>query len=263
MCTLLVLYRCFPEAPLVIAANRDEYHDRAAEGPALRSHRGRTLLAPRDLREGGTWLGWNDAGVFAALTNRPAAVAAPQRRSRGHLVSDVLAEGSAKQAMEHMLGLQSDAYNPCNVLVADGVTAYAAVLDGGTRVRELASGAHVFGNADPDDREHPKTGRLLGELEPIAARGGEGVTDELARILRMHLPEGDTRGPLEATCIHAGAYGTCSSTLFVRGRRREEDRLLYAHGAPCTTSYEDLTPFLGELDRAASVIPGTSTRNLS
>lgn len=263
MCTLLVLHRCFPEAPLVIAANRDEYHDRAAAGPSLRSHRGRMLLAPQDLCEGGTWLGWNDAGVFAALTNRPTAGPVPRRRSRGHLVSDALAEGSAKQAMEYLVEIQRDTHNPCNVFVADGLAAYTIVLDGGARVQELATGAHVIGNADPDDRAHPKVGRLLSELERVAAGGFEGVTDELARILRMHLPADDTRGPLEATCIHAGAYGTRSSTLFVRGRRRQEDLLLYANGAPCTASYEDLTPFLGELDRAAGMIPGTSTRNLS
>ncbi|MCP3985488.1 MAG: NRDE family protein [bacterium] len=263
MCTLLVLHRCFPEAPLVIAANRDEYHDRPAEGPALRPHRGRMLLAPRDLRGGGTWLGWNDLGMFAALTNRPSQALDPQRRSRGHLVTDVLAEASAKEAMEHLVGLEPDVHNPCNVFVADGLAAYAIVLDGGARVQELAPGPHVIGNADPNDRTHPKVGRLMGELEAAAADGVEGVTERLACILRMHGPENDTRSPLEATCIHAGAYGTRSSTLFVRGYRSQEDRLLYATGAPCTTSYEDMTPFLGELDRAAGTNPGDLMRNPS
>ena len=36
MCTLIALHRCVPGAPLVIAANRDEYLDRPAEPPALR-----------------------------------------------------------------------------------------------------------------------------------------------------------------------------------------------------------------------------------
>lgn len=255
MCTLLALHRCFPEAPLVIAANRDEYLDRPAEGPGLRRHAGRTLLAPRDLREGGTWLGWNDAGVFAALTNRPDPAPDASRRSRGHLVSDVLAEASAKEAMEHLQGLARDAHNACNVFVADGLAAYAIVLEGGARVQELAPGAHVIGNADPNDATHPKVGRLMAELEPVAASGADRVLDELARILRMHVSENDTRTPLEATCIHAGPYGTRSSTLFVRGRRREGDRLLYANGAPCTAGYEDLTPLLGELDRTAGTHP--------
>ena len=67
--------RGFPVArmdrDLVLAANRDEYLDRAAEKPTLRRSGNRTVLAPRDLQAGGTWLGLNDAKLFAALTNRP------------------------------------------------------------------------------------------------------------------------------------------------------------------------------------------------
>ena len=37
MCTLIALHRCYPDASLVVAANRDEYLDRPAEGPALRA----------------------------------------------------------------------------------------------------------------------------------------------------------------------------------------------------------------------------------
>lgn len=251
MCTLLALHRCFPDAPLVIAANRDEYHDRPAEGPRLRTGGGRRILAPRDLREGGTWLGWNDAGLFAGLTNRPTACPDPSRRSRGHLVIDLLSEGSAKEAAEHLAALPVDTFNPCNVLLADGLAAYAVVLEGTPRVLELAPGAHVIGNADPDDRSHPKVGRLMQEIAPIA----EGPLDEavpaLAGVLRMHVPKGDTRTPVEATCIHAGSYGTRSSTLFVHGLRREEDLLLYAEGPPCETSFEDMTPLLAELDLTA------------
>ena len=91
MCTLIVLHRCFADAELLVAANRDEYLDRPAEPPALRRWNGRTVLAPRDVRAGGTWLGLNDAGVFAALTNRPNATPDPTRRSRGLLVVDALA----------------------------------------------------------------------------------------------------------------------------------------------------------------------------
>ncbi len=247
----------------MIAANRDEYHDRPAAGPGLRREGERVVLAPRDLREGGTWLGMNDAGVFAALTNRPCPSPDSSRRSRGHLVTDVLAAPSAKEAMEQLVGLPRDAHNPCNLFVADGLTAYAVVLESGARAEKLAPGPHVIGNADPNDAAHPKVGRLMGELEPVAAGSSEGVLDALAHILRMHVPEGDTRTPFEATCIHAGGYGTRSSTLFVRGRRREGDRLLYANGAPCTASYEDLTPLLGELDRTAGTLPGAMTRNLS
>ncbi len=259
MCTLLALHRCFPEAPLVIAANRDEYLDRPAEGPRLRDEGDRTILAPKDLREGGTWLGWNAPGLFAGLTNRPTASPDPARRSRGHLVVDLLAEGSAKAAADRLAAVPADTYNPCNVFVADERDAFVVVLEGTPRVVELEPGAHVIGNADPNDASHRKVGRLMREVGPVAEGPFADALPALAGVLRTHLEGGDpddTRAPLEATCIHAGPYGTRSSTLFVRGRRREDDRLHYAEGAPCTSSYADLTPLLGELDQTAGTLAG-------
>src|SRR6185295_8299258 len=71
MCTLVALHRCTPDASLWVAANRDEFLDRPAEGPALRNGRAGALVAPLDRRAGGTWWGLNAHGVFAAITNRP------------------------------------------------------------------------------------------------------------------------------------------------------------------------------------------------
>ena len=107
MCTLIALHRCFADAPLVVAANRDEFLERPTEGPALRdvairsSDTARTrVVAPRDLRAGGSWLGLNAAGVFAAVTNRRCDAPDPARRSRGWLVMKALAEPSAERAPE-------------------------------------------------------------------------------------------------------------------------------------------------------------------
>ena len=96
MCTLVALHRCTPDAFLWIAANRDEYADRPADGPALRKGRNGLLVAPLDRRAGGTWWGVSAQGVFAALTNRPTRELDATRRSRGQLVLDALAAGSAR-----------------------------------------------------------------------------------------------------------------------------------------------------------------------
>lgn len=69
MCTLIVLHRCVPDRPLVVAANRDEFLDRPSEEPALRSSRTGPIVAPLDLEAGGTWVGVSARGVFAGLTN--------------------------------------------------------------------------------------------------------------------------------------------------------------------------------------------------
>ena len=69
MCTLIVLHRCVTGRPLVVAANRDEFFARPAEGPAIRAARSGRILAPRDLEAGGSWVGLSERGVFAGLTN--------------------------------------------------------------------------------------------------------------------------------------------------------------------------------------------------
>jgi uncharacterized protein with NRDE domain len=231
MCTLVVLHRCFPDAPLVVAANRDEYLDRPAEGPALRRFGGAPVVAPRDVRAGGTWLGLTAGGLFAGLTNRPCATPDPARRSRGLLVADVLAHPDAEGAAAALRALPPGAYNPFNLLVADGRRCFVAVYDARVRVSELEPGPHVVGNTDPDRHDHPKVARIL-----------------RAALCRRH--DGRT-GPLDDVCIHAGGYGTRSSTLLRRGLSRDADLLRFAGGPPCENEYEDRTTLLRELDREA------------
>ena len=262
MCTLVVLHRCFPDAQLLIAANRDEYLDRPAAGPELRAWNGREVISPLDLRAGGTWLGLNGHGLFSALTNRPDPSPDPDRRSRGLLVADALTGNeAAAQAAERLAALPARAYNPFNLLVADGQDAFVAVYQDEVHVTELAPGAHVIGNADPDSREHPKVGRILAAAEKVAVGPSEDALSRLAGIARGHDGGGDNR--LADTCIHAGGYGTRCSTLLRRGLDRDEDRLLFADGAPCENEYRDLTPLLGALDRRTGTNPGANERNVA
>jgi uncharacterized protein with NRDE domain len=244
MCTLIALHRCYPSAHLLVAANRDEFLARPAAGPRLHRWHGRGVVAPVDERAGGTWLGLNDAGLFVALTNRPTTQLDPARRSRGLLVADALGRSSAASAAEAALGLAANAYNPFNLFVADAEHAFAVVYEEKPRVRELAPGVHVIGNADPDDVRVPKIARLMEASERVASGPEHAALDALAALCRSH--DGGA-GPLERTCIHTPEYGTRSSTLLRRGAAREADALRFASGAPCSAPYEDLTPLLREL----------------
>ena len=258
MCTLIALHRCFPDSPLVIAANRDEYLDRPAEPPALRRAGPRAVLSPRDVRAGGTWLGLNDAGLFAALTNRPCPSPDATRRSRGLLVDDVLARGDAREAAALLTRIPAAAYNPFNLFVSDGRDAFVAVYEGAVRVATLEPGAHVIGNADPDDRRVPKIARLLAEAERVAAGSAVHALDALAARCRVH---GAGASPFEDTCIHAGGYGTRSSTLLRLDAASPE--LRFADGPPCETRYDDLTPLLRELDRESGSFRDTAERTVA
>ena len=69
MCLVLLWYRAHPDADLLLAGNRDEFYRRPAAPPAVLS-RDPLICAGRDLVAGGTWMGRNEAGLVAAITNR-------------------------------------------------------------------------------------------------------------------------------------------------------------------------------------------------
>lgn len=196
MCTLIALHRCVPGAGLVVAANRDEYLDRASEGLQIRQTASGAMLAPRDAVAGGTWLGLNSHGVFAALTNRRCLEPDPERRSRGLLVTDALEARTAREAAAALGRLAGEAYNPFNFFVADGRQAFVAGYQDAIRVREVGPGAHVVGNVDPDDRAHPKVARVRERAEKAARVSRMRVIDELANVCCEHDsgegPFGDT-----------------------------------------------------------------------
>lgn len=242
MCTLIVLHRCVEATPLVVAANRDEFFERPTEGPALRHTTHGRILAPRDARAGGTWLGLNEHGLFAAVTNRRSDAPDPNRRSRGLMVMDALRAPSAREAAEEIESLEPDAYNPFNLLVADRHSAHLFTCLDGVERFDLEPGAHVIGNGHPGETSHPKVARQRREVTLVATAAPERVLDELAEICRSH--EGGS--PLEHTCVHADPYGTRSSTLLRLGESGRE--LRYADGPPCSREYRDFTPLLTELD---------------
>lgn len=92
MCLIVFAYQSHPEYKLILAANRDEFYDRPTE---LADFWDDTpdILAGRDLKAGGTWMGITRSGRFAALTNYRQVgndnFGAP---SRGMLVKEYLTE---------------------------------------------------------------------------------------------------------------------------------------------------------------------------
>lgn len=241
MCTLVAFHRVVPDAPLVIAANRDEFLDRPAEGFALRPG---GVLAPRDLREGGTWMGLNRYGLFAGLTNRArGGTRDPARRSRGHAVFEVLRGARSAQSAARLLeGLPVGAYNPFHLLVADGRAAWLAVYENAPKVFALQPGLHVIGNRDPAGAPGPKEEGIRRACERFAGRPLEMVVAGAAAVLADHA-DGDTE---RAACVHREGYGTRSAAILALGRSGR-GRLLFASGPPCRTPFRDESALLREL----------------
>jgi uncharacterized protein with NRDE domain len=250
MCTILAAVGVWPELPLVIAANRDEALDRPASAPQLwpaGEVAARAVVAPRDLKAGGTWLGLNDAELFVGITNRRAATDS-SRRSRGELVFTALGAADHAEARARVLALDPRAYNPFHLLLADRSGAVVIWSDGEClHEHMLAPGVHwiterSFGAGD--SRRH----QLLAELAIELAAGPAPEPSRWRSILADHRPHhapGETPGPgsvgFDSMCVHAGPlnYGTRSSTLIELGRTRGQARFLHAQGRPCEHDFVD------------------------
>ncbi|MBL4848205.1 MAG: NRDE family protein [Planctomycetes bacterium] len=96
MCLLVCAWRILPETPLLVLANRDEFHARPTAPLALWED---GLLAGRDLQAGGTWLGVQGRR-FAALTNirEPSVPLSADAPSRGELVPRFLRASTGSEA---------------------------------------------------------------------------------------------------------------------------------------------------------------------
>ena len=119
MCLIFFAYERHPRYRLVVAANRDEAYERptatAAYWPEYPE-----ILAGRDLEGGGTWMGINRSGRFAALTNvrspRPRLCAPP---TRGELTTDFLRSSSESEEYFREIEAKAQQYNGFSLLLYD------------------------------------------------------------------------------------------------------------------------------------------------
>ncbi|MFH1998977.1 MAG: NRDE family protein [Planctomycetota bacterium] len=244
MCILLLFYRQIPDYPLVLCANRDEYYDRPATLPAIRTagtpeEGGCRSLAPGDLRAGGTWIGINERGSLAAITNRKGLPVDPAAPSRGGLCAEVLACGEAKRMV--LAGLETagrERFNGFNLLVADAENAWM-LIGGGSQVTcvGITPGVHVVTN------EHELDAIPL-PLKPWwneRPESEEALIRRLSRLLKRHDPlSPDGFSP----CKHFSNRGTRSATLIIARPGHGQSRFLFADGPPCETRFDDYSKLI-------------------
>lgn len=89
MCLIFVALQSHPHYPVIIAANRDEFHQRPT-AQAQFWEDDPHILGGRDLQAGGTWLGINRSGAFAAITNFREINNNIYPHSRGRITTDFL-----------------------------------------------------------------------------------------------------------------------------------------------------------------------------
>ena len=222
MCLIALSLGQHPDFPLILAANRDEFHAR----PTKEAHwwpDNPDIVGGRDLQAGGTWLALHRSGRFATVTNfRDAQAPKAGHRSRGHLVTGFL-EGDATPA-DYLDTIDGDRYAGFNLIVGtmDDV-AYLSNREEGSR--QLEHGNFGLSNALLDGPWH-KVERSKERLASMLASGAVNETslmrlmDDRTRAPVAEVAKGhhdfDTAHAITAPFIVMPGYGTrCTTVVLV------------------------------------------------
>ena len=216
MCLIVLAWRVHPEYPLIVAANRDEFHARPAAPAALWEDQP-GILAGRDLEARGTWMGVSRTGKFAAVTNYRGAKEARAIESRGALVTRFLANGSASgDYIEHV---KTGLYSGFNLLASDGKALWWMSNRGG-EPRRLEPGVYGLGNTLLDAPEVDAIKKAF-----AAALSPAPAVETLFEVVKG------------GQIVHP-EYGTCCSTIFLAGQRtRDAERSFSPDGAAGDTRH--------------------------
>src|SRR5882757_9136859 len=146
MCLLVLAWQVHPRYRLVVAANRDEFHERptAAMAKWLPPD---DIIAGRDLRAGGTWLAMDRARRFGVVTNfRELQRPAPNAPSRGNLIPGYLRNQAGAERFLKDLEPTAKAYSGFNLLLTDADGLWYASNRAENLVRALPPGIYGLSN---------------------------------------------------------------------------------------------------------------------
>ncbi len=224
MCLALFAFNTHPRFPLIVAANRDEFYARPTAPADFWGDRP-DILAGRDLREGGTWLGVTRCGRFAAVTNyRDPRELRETRRSRGLLVRGFLEGGHPPLDYLGLVSRDADAYNSFN-LVAGTLEEAAYFSNRAGTPRALGPGVYGLSN-HLLDTPWPKVERVKAAFFEMLSHDKPGLVEGLFRILADGYRPADEELPetgvglewerlLSSAFIKSANYGTRSSTVLL------------------------------------------------
>jgi uncharacterized protein with NRDE domain len=225
MCLLVVGWNAHPKYRLVIAGNRDEFHERPSAALGWWND-GPSVLAGRDLKASGTWLGLAREGRVGVVTNfrdfEPPPDGAP---SRGELVPRFLRGHVPPERFLEELARARRAYGGFNLILGGPRSLHYYSNRGDGPPRTLDAGIYGLSNQWLDTpwpkliRSRARFGALLAQSE-IAA-------EELFAILADRTPAGNADLPragntqdweraVSAPFVVHERYGTrCSTVVMV------------------------------------------------
>ena len=223
MCLIVFSYKNHPRYDLIFAANRDEFYGRPTRAAQFWDEHPQ-LLAGKDLKSGGSWMGINRKGQIAALTNfRDPNITIENPPTRGEIVSNYLTQKKDSPSFLKELQQNGRQYMGFNVLLGSPQKMYH-YSNQEQKINPIQPGVHGLSN-HLLDTPWPKVERAKSSLE-AATKLSEVNEETLFKILKSdtkaskdELPNTGIPQELEQQIspifIQTQNYGTRSSTILL------------------------------------------------
>ncbi|MGM0946394.1 MAG: NRDE family protein [Bacteroidota bacterium] len=186
MCLVAFSWKEQSQYPLIISANRDEFFER----PTAKLHQWDTgFFGGKDLKSGGTWMGFHPNGRWSLLTNyRDFRKMGYGEISRGKLVQDFLQDSISPEDYLKEIEKEKDRYEGFNLLVSDG-DQLCYFSNFGEGIQEIKPGIYGLSNGLLND-PWPKTSLAKKQLE-------ETVDQKISRQRLLEILKSKKTYPLE------------------------------------------------------------------
>lgn len=224
MCLAYLAISTLPEWPLLIAANRDEFHGRPTLVAAPWADHP-DVFAGIDLRANGSWLGVTRTGRYALVTNyRDPSHQIENAPSRGDLVREFLTGHEAPSIYAARIHAAQAAYNGFNLIVGNATEAfYVGNRASQAQAVRLGPGRYMLSN-HLLDTPWPKAERLRRTLDGLPPKQLDQSLSPLFELLKDTTPADDGDLPqtglsldrerlLSSPFIVSPDYGTRCSTI--------------------------------------------------
>lgn len=226
MCLVAIAWKVHPDYPLLISANRDEFFDRPTS-PLHQWEEG--LFAGKDLKGGGTWMGFHPNGKWALLTNyRDFTQNREAHISRGKLVTDFLLSPLSPENYLDQVWEMRNQYDGFNLLISEGDRLYY-LSNYGVGPEEVEAGIHGLSNGLINE-PWPKTELAKKQLGSVLSNPDSGSLLSILKSQEKYpwklLPQTgvpkETEENLSAQLIRMPPnYGTVSASAVLRDKTGE------------------------------------------
>ena len=243
MCLLAIQYQLVPDAPILVAANREEFYERPSQPPSIQSGKPRVLCGI-DAQAGGTWLGVNQHGLVIGVCNRRKMSSNYPSRSRGVLCRELLKSNSAVHARDvAMEELSSGRYDGANFVCVDAESGW--VVHGGNEIDtvEMHEGLNIISNRDLND---PRDERVEMARRLLTLHTLDSPVKFLAVASKVFARPPSPPGR-PSIVIREKDRGTVSSTLISLGQKPRDAIYQFSGSAPDRSRYEDYSPLLRDI----------------